>query len=312
MVVQEKPLTTLNDVTDLLSPSSGVDRGVYRVRDVAVHATGLALPSHMGLTADGRVLVSEYGAGRVRDITEPGDYIDQSMGQHAWNLRHPGGILPLADGRILVADSGSGRIYDITTPGAASAAAIMFEGVDHPYGLFEFRRRIFTSFSNDTMVGIAEVVPGECFTTEKHAYVSNFPVVVTAEPYRKLLGCGGHWTGGIKDDRLLLGHAALGAIFDVTPGGTFDELRNRRYAWGLTMPLGMTTDPLDGSVYVAERTTGVIKRIPHAGGYSRFAEPILAGFQEPSCARFTPDGTYMYVCDRSWDTVYRVELEHTS
>jgi hypothetical protein len=231
-------------------------------------------------------------------------------GQENVGFGHTRPLPPLSDGRVVVGDSGSGTIYDITESGAVSESTKVFEGISHPYGLVEFKGELYTSFSNNQHVGIAKVVPGERFNVEKHAFVYNFPVVVTMEPYRLLLGCGGSWQTTMMDGRLILGHAALGALFDVTSGGSFDELREKRYAWGLTQPLGMIIDPIDGNMYVCERSTGVIKRIPRDGGYSRFAEPFLAGFSEPSCIRFTAEGTRAYVCDRAMDTVYRVELEH--
>ncbi|MDP9364094.1 MAG: hypothetical protein M3Q10_07690 [Chloroflexota bacterium] len=277
----------LTPVEDLLGDISPIDAGYYRVKEVAVHATGLRLPGHMGLTDDGLLLVSEFGGGQVRDITEPGDYTDPAKGRWAWNLRHPGGILPLSDGRIIVAASGSGEVYDITESGAATTSSLLFADVPHPYGLVEFRNRIFASWSSDRMVGLVEIVPGERFESEEASFVHGFPVVLTSEPYRELEGCGGSWTTPVKDDDLYLGHSALGALFKVTPGGSFDDLRGERYAWGLNLPLGMIADPLDGNIYVTERMTGVIKRIPHRGGYCCFAEPFLAGFQDPNCIRFT-------------------------
>lgn len=86
------------------------------------------------------------------------------------------------------------------------------------------------------MVGMAEVIPGQKYSLERHAYVYGFPVVKTMEPYRYLMGCGGSWPTPTKDGKLLLGHAALGAIFDVSGGGSFEVLRNNRYAWGLISP----------------------------------------------------------------------------
>jgi len=158
---------------------------------------------------------------------------------------------------------------------------------------------------------MAYIEPGEQFTEERHAFVSGFPSVLTTEPYRYMMACNQTW-GGVKtdDDQLLFIHGALGAIFNVTMGGTYTELRDRKFAWGLTTPLGMIVDPLDHNIYVCERSTGTIKRIARDGGYSRFAEPLVAGFQDPSCIRFTPDGARAYVCDRAVDAVYRVELEH--
>jgi DNA-binding beta-propeller fold protein YncE len=289
-----------------------VDLGHYRIRAVEVHATCLRLPGHMGLTADGRVLVSEFAAGCIRDVTEGGDYRDPTRDRWAWNLANPGGIHPTPDGHVYVADSGSGGIYDISEPGAVTEAQLVFDGVPHPYSLLEFGDSLYVSYSNNAMAGVTKVTPGGSFSLDRRTYVQDFPVVRTMEPYRAQAGCGGSWATVLKDGRFMFGHAALGAIFDVTEGGTYDELRERRYAWGLTLPLGMTVDPLDANLYVAERSTGIIKRIPHAGGYSRFAEPLLAGFQEPSCVRFTPDGAQAYVCDRGVDAVYRLELEHAN
>lgn len=307
MAVETQQLPSISDLSQL-EPS--IDLGGYRVKSVEPHATSLSLPSHMGLTSDGRILVSEFSAGRVRDITEAGDYADTSRGAYATGLIRPGGIAPLADGRIMVADSGAGAIFDVTTPGPVTDAAAVFTDVPHPYSLLETSTGIFVSYSNDAWAGVVEVVPGERFSLDPPTFVHSFPVEKTMEPFRASTGCGGSWATTLKDGRFMFGHAALGAIFDVTNGGHFYDLREERYAWGLQQPLGMIIDPLDGNLYVCERYTGVIKRIPHAGGYARFAEPLIAGFQEPSCIRFTPDGSRAYVCDRALDTVYRLELEH--
>jgi hypothetical protein len=296
-------------LTDVELP---IDLGGYRVIAVEPHATSLSLPSHMGLTRDGRILVSEFSGGRVRDVTTPGDYADPQKGLYASGMVHPGGILPLQGGRILVADSFGDAIYDITEEGAVKADAAVFSDVPHPYSLVEVGEKVFVSYSNDALAGVVEVVPGERFTLEKRTFVQDFPVVKTMEPFRMGGGCGGSWATVLKDGRFLFGHAALGAIYDVTGGGDFYELREQRYAWGLQQPLGMIIDPLDANLFVCERYTGVIKRIPHAGGYSRFAEPLIAGFQEPSCIRFTSDGSQAYVCDRALDTVYRLDLEHAA
>jgi DNA-binding beta-propeller fold protein YncE len=295
---------------DLSEIDLALDLGGYRVKSVEPHATSLSLPSHMGLTHDGRILVSEFSAGRVRDITEAGDYADTSKGAYATGLIRPGGIAPLADGRIMVADAALGSIFDISEPGPATSDDAVFTDVPHPYSLLEANGKIFVSYSNDEWAGVVEVVPGSGFSADEPTFVHSFPVVKTMEPFRSQTGCGGSWATTLKDGRFMFGHAALGAIYDVTDGGHFYELRDKRYAWGLQQPLGMIIDPLDGNLYVCERYSGVIKRIPHSGGYARFAEPLMAGFQEPSCIRFTADGKHAYVCDRALDTVYHLDLEH--
>lgn len=290
-------------------PVDSVQR-LYRIDKVEPHATGLRLPSHMGITADGRVLAGEFAGGTIRDITDPGDYSNPNKRAFIVNMKNPGGIQQMWDGRILAADSGAGKIHDITEGGAASDNNLLFEGVSHPYGVFDFQEEIYTTFSNNSMAGMAKIKKGERYNHEDHGFVLGFPVVVTLEPYRTLAGCGGSWGGRGFGGRLLFSHLALGAIFDVTQGGTFDELRDSRYAWGFDQPLGMTTDPLDGHVYVCERGSGVIKRIHPRGGYSRFAEPLIAGFKDCSCIRFTQNGETAYVCDRAVGTVYRLELRH--
>ncbi len=304
----QSPPPLVFDYDDPPSYTPAYDPGGYRIKSVSVHATGLNLPGHMAITPDRRVLVSEFGAGIIRDVTEPGDYRDPTVRRYAWNLKNPGSIQPITDGRILVADAGAGAIVDVSEPGEVTARDVLYEGISHPYSLVEFRQRLLVSFSDNLMVGMAEIKPGGRYLPED-VFVHGFPVVKTLEPYPALLGCGGSWVGMILDDRLVLAHSALGAIFDVTAGGSFDELRASRYTWGLTLPLGMTVDPVDGNLYVTERGTGVIKRIPKVGGYARFAETFIAGFAEPSCIRFMPDGTEAYVCDRSWNAVYRLELE---
>lgn len=294
---------------DLYRARMDIDPGGYRVTGVTPHATGLRLPSHMAVLDDGRVLASEFAGGAVRDITQEGDYRDPSKSVFADGLEHPGGLLQTSAGKILATDSGSGRIYEISDGGTVSDDDVVFSGVPHPYGLAEFSGRLFTSFTTDAMAAIAVVEPGKEFSDE-HMYAYDFPVVIPSEPYRYLFGCGGSWpTAASQAGRLYMAHKALGAIFDVTSGGSYADLRNSQYAWSLNGPLGMTLDPIEDHLYVCETASGMIKRISKEGGYSRFAQVLVAGFQEPSCIRFTKDGRQAFVCDRAVGTVYRLELE---
>ncbi len=304
MVVETVRPTTTETLPRLAPPA---DSGGYRVSSVVPHATGLRLPGHLGMLPDGRVLVSEFGGGIVRDVTDAGDYRDVNRAAFATGFEHPGGILPTAEGRIIVADSGAGTVADISSGGSTTSSDVLMDGLSNPYGLVEFQGSLFSSFSNDRHVGMARVIEGGTFE-ENDAFVRDFPVVTPSEPYHRMGGCGGDWPGVIKDDELLLGHSALGAIFNVTDGGSFTELRERRWAWGFNLPLGMTTDPTDHDLYVVERGTGVIKRLV-SSGYGRFAEPLIAGFRDPSCIRFTPDASAAYICDRAVGTVYRLTLE---
>lgn len=284
--------------------------GFYRVKNVEAHVRGLRLPGHMGLLPDGRLLVSEYGGRAIRDITDGGDLSDDREARYAWGLSHPAGILPTQDGRILVAESGTGRILDITEPGDVSDKTTVFSGVPRPYGLTEVNGEIFVTFSNGAMAGMSRVEPGGEFPGASAAFVRDFPVVLSSEPYPEMRGCGGSWVNVYVDGRLLFCHKGLGAIFDATDGGTFMDLREQRFAWGLDAPLGMWVDPVEDRLLVVEQGTGVVKRLAREGGYSRFAEPVLAGFDEPSCVRISLDGTAMFVCDRARGTVYKADVDY--
>jgi hypothetical protein len=279
---------------------------MLQIQSVQVHATGLRLPTHLGITRDGQLLVSEFAGQAVRDVSEEGDYGDCKRGLHASNLEHPGGILPLSDGRILVADSGSGDVHDITKSGPAKRSGRVFCDVPNPYGLVEFGGSVYLSFFDRGSLGLIEVDDGASFRTED-AFVRGFPCVTTTEPYPGIEAYGGSWPTERKGDLLLLGHSALGAIWDVTSGGTFDELRNSRFAWGLTSPGGMISDPSGEKIYVTERMTGVIREVAEPG-YARFARPLLAGFKEPTCLRFTADASVLYVADKALGAIYRARL----
>jgi hypothetical protein len=280
----------------------------YRVKSVEVHATGLRLPTHLGLTNDAQLLVSEFAGSAVRDVTKPGDYGDCGKGEYLRGLSYPGGILPLSSGKVIVADSGAGAVYDVTRSGDVSRQSALFDGIPNPYGLVELRDRIYVSFFEEGSLGIAVLEEGESFDHDR-AFVSRFPCATTAEPFPQVEAYGGSWPAARRGDQLLLGHSSLGTIWDVTHGGTFDDLRNERFAWGLDAPGGMIADPLDDELYVVERRTGVVRRIADPG-YARFAEPLLAGFHEPSCLRFTEDGRELFVADKAWGAIYRIELEH--
>lgn len=281
-----------------------------KIKSVAVHATGLRIPGHMAVLKNGRLLVSEFGGGVVRDITNPDDYGKSTKGIYASNLEHPSGLLELSDGRILVADSGRGGLFDITkSKTIVDEKKYIMTGISHAYSIVEFNGNIYSSYSNNREVGMAKIAEGKKFSKENHTHVYGFPVVLTLEPYPKMLGCGGSWgtTGG--GGQLFLAHKALGCIFDVTNGGSFDELRENRFAWGINSPLGMIMDPNEEFLYITEQGNGVIKMIDKKGGYSRFATPFLSGFTEPSCIRFTPDYQFAYICDKGTGSVYKIEFE---
>ncbi|RRA99225.1 hypothetical protein EHT25_26900 [Larkinella rosea] len=263
----------------------------------------------MAVLDDDSVLVSEFARGVIRDVTKGGDYSDTNKDVFVSGMKHPGGITQLKNKRIIAADSGTGKVYDISAGGNAGDYTKIFEGISHPYGVIEFRNKLYTSFSNNEMSGIAQIEEGQIFDFKTHAYVFGFPVVLTLEPYRSLAGCGGSWSTAVLDDKLMFSHAALGAIYDVSEGGSYDQYRNSLYAWGLNLPLGMTIDPINRQLFVCERGNGDIKIINIHGGYSRFAQPLVTGFKDCSCIRFIKDGSIAYVCDRAVGTVYKLTFD---
>lgn len=85
---------------------------------VELHAVNLITPSHMEWTHDGRLLVSETTAGRIKDITEPGNYLDTKP--FAYGLKGPSSIVPLEDGRIYVCETWGDRIVNVSFGGDIS------------------------------------------------------------------------------------------------------------------------------------------------------------------------------------------------
>lgn len=300
-------MTSISTTTIATAPTTG---GAYRVRGVTAHATGLRLPGHMAILSTERLLVSEFGGGMVRDVTDPGDYSDGTSGVRASGLAHPAGIIETSDGRVFVCDGGHGvgAVFDITKAGEVGAP--FFSGLPNPYGLVTWRGSLWAGYAHVEGVGLAEVTEGGSFGNQRDQFVWGFPVVLQSEPYPVLMGCGGSWPTIVTEDRVMLGHRALGAIYDVSAGGSFENFRDDPFAWGLDQPLGMTVDPIEQRIAVTELRTGAIRLLNSVGGYSRFAQPLLVGFQSPSCIRFTQRGDIAFVCDRSVGTVYRVEFDH--
>ena len=278
----------------------------YEVKSVSNHATGLRLPTHLGLAPNGDLFVSEMAGGTVRNVTECGEYGDCRKRRHTCNLVTPGGILPVSDGRLLVADSGAGTVVDITKSGSAGKSDVIFDGTPNPYSLVEFDGRVFVSFYEDGAVGIVEVREGHTFRSSD-AIVHDFPCVYRVEPFPSPEAYGGSWATTAFGNRLLMSHSELGSIFDVSKGGSYSQLRHDRFAWGLSAPGGMIGDPYFDELYVCERRLGAVRRITK-GGYARFARSLVTGFKEPSCIRFSSDGSQAFVVDKSWGAIYRVEL----
>jgi len=291
-------------------------------RSMDVHAHGLSYPSHMEWTQDGRLLVSEFLGGNVKDITEGGDARTQKP--FAYNLGHPASLLTDYQGdRILVNDNGKGVVYDITNGGDVQKAQVIFRGVPGPYGLVSHGGQVYSTFSNVRENGLVKIVEGGEFS-EGLMLVRGFPrgVRETADARMEGVEIGdcGSWSARSVGDRLLYLHSGLGIIFDLENEASGEHFE--RYstdipivAQGLNKPLGFIAQEVDGEdvLFVAERFGHAVKAVPPKsyGIDMRYIPPVATGFREPSCLRFSPDAKEMYVCDFAGGVVWKVGFEHS-
>ena len=278
---------------------------------MVVHAHGLLHPSHLEWTTEGRLLASEFGRGRVIDITEGGNMREATP--FAYNLRHPAGLLTTFEGnRILVADTGQRCVIDITAGGDASRAPVVFLNIPGPYGLVAFGERVYATFSTEIENGLALSPKAESSAPTPFAS-AGFPNGLRETPYflsstNKEGECG-CWTALGYDGHLLYLHAGLGMVFVVDDHDQYSP-QVPILARGLAKPLGMITNPTNGLLYVAERGSGSVKAVPKEkwGTDMRYVPPVVTGFKEPSCVRFSADGATMFVCDMVSCCVWRVEF----
>jgi hypothetical protein len=276
---------------------------------ITVHAHSLLHPSHMEWTVDGRLLASEFGRGRVVDVTEGGSMRDAEPFAH--NLRHPAGLLTKYKGnRILVADTGQRAVFDITDGGDASRAPVVFSDVPGPYGLLSYGESTFSTFSSERENGLACMDNSPCFKPST-IRIGGFPNGVRETPYflspTNREGECGCWTALGYQGHLLYLHAGLGMVFAIDGHDRYSP-DLPIIARGLSKPLGMITHPLTGLLYVVERGSGSVKAIPSEvwGTDMRYIPPVATGFKEPSCVRFAHDGGSMYVCDMAACCIWRV------
>ncbi|MSU75018.1 MAG: hypothetical protein EXS55_00670 [Candidatus Magasanikbacteria bacterium] len=303
-----------------LSPDEEALRPPKRV---TIHAHSVHGITHMEWTPDGRLLASAFGGGYVVDVTEGGNM--RGAKPFAWNLRHPAGLLTNYQGnRTLISDTGRGVVLDITKGGDAMEAPVFFAGVPGPYGLLSYQGEVFCTFSGgedsgpvQLENGLVRMEEGGCFSEDK-IRVRGFPNGLREMPYvmsmngNKAGDCG-CWTAVGYQGKMLYLHAGLGTVFDITNHTSWSP--NMPFlANGLKKPLGMITHPTNGHLYVAERGGECVKVVPHdADGVTkkydmRFVPPVACGFGEPSCVRFHPDGSCMYVCDFKLGFVWKVEF----
>lgn len=290
------------------------------------HAVNLLNPSHMEWTRDGRLLVCEHTAGRIMDVTAGGDMRDAEP--FAYGLEGPAAILP-QDDHILVSESWAGRVVALPLGGGdAGDAPAYAEDLSVPYGLSQDRSgRIFVSEKADRFRSqLTELVEG-AGGKETRPFVTNIPIQPAA-PGRAPLGtyptgewdryaaggCSADWPDFSGPDRAFaVGY--LGLIVRARPeGGDFlDTLAKHPdemlIAWGLQRTAGMKYNAADGRYYVTQPEAGSVLVVdPDAPANYALTPPVVRGLNQPSCVRFSPDGTEMFVCASGDGVVWRIRL----
>lgn len=287
--------------------------------NVTLHAVNLINPTHMEWTKDGKLLVSEYSAGRIKEISSGGDQLNTPA--FASGLQGPASILPLDDGRILVAENWSDRIAEISKGGDLSASTPYMTGRSNPYSLTKHIKNgkscIYVSeHYNGRNSWISDITdPANPFE-----YVTNIPARPGAAPlvpwgkfadWQKYAsaGCVINWGGGGTSAHYI-SVGGMGQILDVySQGGDYIDLikSNKAVAWDLGRLGAIKEHPTNGLLYAVEPERGdVISIDPKNPRNQRFEPPVVRGFSNPSCLRFSADGKTMYVCSQGEGVVWAV------
>ena len=289
---------------------------------VKLHATDLVSPSHMEWTQDGRLLVSEHSAGRIKDITDGGDMINAQ--EFAFNLKGPAAILPLETGEILVAETWAGKVTDISSGGDMAGVAPYIEGLSNPYSLATRNDRIYVSeHYNGRNSWISDI------TDKKNVFrkLDNIPARPGASgqvpfeatnEWQKVAssGCIISWQSSPfspKNGKIahFVSVGAMGQVLDIADfsGDYIDAIKERKaVAWDLGRLGAVKMNEGDGYVYVVEPEHGTVVRFnPEEPKNMRFEPPVVRGINFPTCLRFSPDWKDMYVCSQGDGVVWKVE-----
>ena len=287
--------------------------------DIKLFAVNLNNPTHMEWTKDNRLLVSEFSAGRVKDITLGGDFADAKP--FATGLLGPASILPLDDGKILVAENWGGRVKDISQGGDVSSLQPYIDNRSNPYSLVKTVKngvdRIYVSeHYNGRDSWISDITSPEA----PFEYVKNIPARPGAagvvplnhlDEWQKYAstGCVINWQGG-GNNAHYLAVGSLGQILDVYQGGGeyIDLLKNKKaIAWDLGRLGAIKEHPSNGLLYAVEPERGDVVEIdPKKPQNYRFKPPVVRGLSEPTCLRFSYDGSVMYICSKGDGVVWQM------
>src|SRR5262245_2584468 len=179
----------------------------------SVFATGLSGPTGLLTTRDGRLLVANFGAGTVVDITGGGNF--GGAPAFATGLSGPRNLVQLADNRILIAAQSSGRVIDITAGGNFGADPGFAFGLSGPLDLVQNASgHIFVSESSSSQV--TDITAGGDFTG-----VAPFAFG------RQFAGLTIDGTG-----RLLANNLVGTNAWDITAGGNFSAVS----PWAFNLP----------------------------------------------------------------------------
>src|SRR5262245_39590041 len=96
-------------------------------------ASGLSGPTGLILTADGRLLASEYTSGEVTNVSAGGNFT--SATPFAIGLSGPRNFLQLPNGKIYVTEYNSGEVTEITAGGNFTGATPFASGLSSPSDL---------------------------------------------------------------------------------------------------------------------------------------------------------------------------------
>jgi hypothetical protein len=294
---------------------------------VELFATGLENPTHMEFTPEGRLLVSEHTAGRVKDITDGGDFRD--VDPLAYNLEGPSGILPLGD-RILVSETWAGRVSDLGVGGDMHGRPSFADELKMPYGL---AARTFEDGSTRIFVGekpapfysqITEISQGggrddyAPLVTElpsKPGDPGKTPIDAWPDRYEfyASTACGTWaviWPPEDSTELCFVSGGALGHVVGVPPeGGSYGHLltEDHAIAWGLGSISSMKDNRDDGLIYVVRADRGDVMVVdPTEKRNYWFDPPIVQGLNRPLCVRFGADGETMFACASGDGVVWRV------
>lgn len=285
-------------------------------------ATNLINPSHMEWTPDGRLLVSEHTAGRVKDVTDGGDMRD--VEPVAVGLEGPASILPLDDGRILVSETWGGRVRDISRGGDVSKYEPFASDLSMPYSLVRRSgkrgERIFVSESFGPHHAQITMIREGGTREDFKPYIARMPSIPGAPGLTPLKAWPGRWeeyaaAGCVKNWEVdsVAGHfvavGPLGQILDVTDGGGeyMDLIQERIVAWGLGRMGGMFFNERDERLYAVEPDYGSVVAIdPRERTNYRFEPRVVRGLNFPTCPRFADEGTTLFVCSSGDGAIWRV------